>query len=159
MDTWVMVTNWVRTSNFLIAPPTSQSSHHRKVTNITMSPTTMSPAAGPAANGCWKNVNRVIKNNKFKKEVKHSIWNTCMNMMSSVLTKRWHENLYVSLFIQINKLSAIVFSLLSSQNLSEFETFANVTLGHPSFASGNGFTKKSTCSLVNKTRYAFVYSL
>ena len=86
-----------------------------------------------------------------------------MNMMSSVLTKRWHENLYVSLFIQINKLSAIVFSLLSSQNLSEFETFANVTLRHPSFASGNGYqemdTKKSTCSLVNKTRYAFVYPL
>ena len=127
----------------MILPHTSVINNHHEVTNITV------PRRGPLANGCWNNVNGVIKNHKVVKEVKNSIWNTCMNMMSSVLTKRWHENLYVSLFIQINKLSAIVFSLLSSQNLSEFETFANVTLRHSSFASGNGLTKISTCFLEN----------
>ena len=35
-----------------------------------MSPTSLSPAAGPVANGCWNNVNGVIKNHKVVKEVK-----------------------------------------------------------------------------------------
>jgi len=40
-------------TNIMILPPTSEISHHHKVTNITMSPTSLSPSLLDRTNKSW----------------------------------------------------------------------------------------------------------
>ena len=82
------ITNMTKVANIMILPPTSEISHHHKVTNITMSPTSLSPVVSDTFNSNDRFLLKLEEN--FKKGFLYFFWCRNRSNLSALASRHIH---------------------------------------------------------------------